>query len=281
MKRSTKRTLKTIALGLLGLLVVGGAVAGISSLVSKQDEELKEIHPTFEIGGLSEVDGKFEKSETTLYTKEAFECQGLEIKLEFDNYINYEVFYYMSNGNFIESSGLITDGYTAELPLFATHARIEITPNWAEMGEDYQNAEKQIVKWYETTKYASQIEVKVSKDQSALDYSNNLFENKNIGKIFGGDVNAPTDSNDFSSSAVIDVRDYDKLFIVRNDSSKNLHAFAVYDEQGSSIEVVTSTSVVWENDVCVIDLTEYNNATSFVMTYLQSNSNVFEIYGLK
>ena len=222
-----------------------------------------------------------EKSDTTLYTKNAFECQGLEIKLDFDNYISYEVFYYRSNGNFIESSGLITDGYTGELPLFATHARIEITPNWTEMGEDYKDVEKQIVKWYETTKYVSQIDVKVSNVQSALDYSANLFENKNPGKVFGGDITKPSESSDFSSSAVVDVREYDKLFIVRKDSNKNLHAFVVYDEQGSSIEVVTSTAVVWENDVCVIDLTEYNNATSFVMTYLQSNSELFEIYGLK
>lgn len=168
MKRKTKQVLKTLVLSALGIGAVVGAASGINALVEKNDTELKTIYPVFEVGGLNETDGKYELSETTLYTKDAFECQGLEIKLDFDNTIKYQVFFYESDGDFISSTTIFDGNAKMEVPTLGTHARIELTPNWAEMGEDYEEEENQIVKWYETTKYASQIEVKVNKEQKAL-----------------------------------------------------------------------------------------------------------------
>lgn len=165
MKRKTKQVLKTLALSALGIGAVIGAASGINSLVEKNDSELKTIYPVFEVGGLNETDGKYEKSESTLYTKNAFECQGLEIKLDFDNYIKYQIFYYEADGDFLSASEVISGNEEIEVPLLATHARLELTPNWDEMGEDYDTEKEQVIKWYETTKYSSQIEVKVNKEQ--------------------------------------------------------------------------------------------------------------------
>ena len=84
MKRKTKQTLKTILLGALGIGAIVGVASGVNALVDKDGTELKTIHPTFEIGGLN-ADGEHEESDKTIYTKTAFECQGLEIKLDFEN----------------------------------------------------------------------------------------------------------------------------------------------------------------------------------------------------
>lgn len=165
MKRKTKQVLKTLVLSALGIGAVIGAASGINALVEKNDTDLKTIYPVFEIGGLNETDGKYEKSDSTLYTKAAFECQGLEIKVDFDNYIKYQIFYYEDDGDFISATNVAEGNNKIEVPGLATHARIELTPNWAEMGEDYEEEENQIVKWYETTKYSSQIDIKVSKEQ--------------------------------------------------------------------------------------------------------------------
>lgn len=181
MKRKTKQTLKTLALSVLGIGAIVGACAGINAIVEKQDEDLKVIYPVFEVGGLNETDGKYEKSDKTLYTKNAFECQGLEIKLAFDNYIDYQVFFYEDDGDFISCTEVFSDNQDLVVPFSATHARIELTPIWAEMGEDYDTKNEQIVKWYETAKYSSQLEVKVNKEQ--LDFDERGYSMKPINSV--------------------------------------------------------------------------------------------------
>lgn len=165
MKRKTKQTLKTILLGALGIGALVGVASGINTLVEKHDTELKTIIPIFEVGGLKDIDGKYEETEKTIYTKKAFECKGLEITLDFDNTIKYQVFYYEDDGDFISATEVISDNQDLVVPDMATHARLEITPKWSEMGEDYKKVEDQKIKWYEVSKYANQINVKVNKEQ--------------------------------------------------------------------------------------------------------------------
>lgn len=184
MKRKTKQTLKMVALGVVGLGAVVGAVSVLGNLRS-EDDGLKTIHPTFEVGGLKETDGKFEETSKSIYTKNAFECQGLEIELDFDNTIDYQVFYYESDGDFIEASGVINGNQDLEVPLMATHARLEITPNWAKMGEDYKDTKNQEIKWYEVAKYSTQLDIKVNENQDVLanfDVAviDEIYHNKNI-----------------------------------------------------------------------------------------------------
>ena len=164
MKRKTKNTLKTIALAVLGVGAIVGGASLINNMVGN-DEDLKTIHPIFEVGGLDETTGKYVEDDGTIYTKEAFECQGLEIKLDFDNTIDYQVFYYISDGTYLSSTNVLSGNRDLTIPSFATHARIEITPNWDEMGEDYKKDKDQVIKWYEVSKYSSQMEIKVDKDQ--------------------------------------------------------------------------------------------------------------------
>lgn len=157
------KTLKTILLSGLGLFVLIGGASLISSAVSNNDDNgLVEIHPDFKRGGLTEQ-GKYVETNETLYTPNAFECLGLEIDLEFERNIKFEVFYYDEYGSYLSSSDVQTENYVAVLPSNATHARIEITPDWSliELEED----EEEVIKWYQVNDYANQLTIKVREFQ--------------------------------------------------------------------------------------------------------------------
>lgn len=172
MKRKTKNTLKTIAMAVLGVGAIVGSVGIINSFVDKSNQDMKDIHPVFEVGGIDEL-GKYEAVENSIYTKEAFECQGLEVKVEFDSTINYEVFYYDVNANYLSSTGVQVGNLDCNVPDSATHARIEITPNWEKL--EIEKEDEQVVKWYEVAKYAEQLNLRVFKDQVIIEYEDVSF----------------------------------------------------------------------------------------------------------
>ena len=161
MKRKTKQTLKMVALGVVGLGAVVGAASVLGNLRS-EDDGLKTIHPTFEVGGLNDADGKYEETKLSIYTKDAFECKGLDIDLDFDNNIKYQVFYYEADGDFISASQVLEGNQDLSLPALATHARLEITPIW----KDNVKEKDQEIKWYQVAKYATQLDIKVDEDQT-------------------------------------------------------------------------------------------------------------------
>ena len=160
--RFRRKNVKSILSAILVVAVVVGVFAGLNSL---SERDLKSTRPVFTLGALNE-EGKYIESEGTIYTKEAFECQGLEIKLDFEKTIFYEVYYYNSNGEFLYSSEKSNENSKPELPARATHARIVITPDWELL--EVKTASKQKIKWYEIAKYANQIEIKVNAVQEEI-----------------------------------------------------------------------------------------------------------------
>ena len=151
-KKSWKSVL---AIGLTVVLGIG-AIFGITRLVDKAQETHKEISPKYTVGGLS-TDGKYVETEESIYTKTAFECQGLKITPDFDAQVSYQVFFYDMNEQFLESTSEMTEFYQGA-PLLAKYARIEITPK-----------EDKKVSWYEVRKYAKQLTVEVNKKQNFVD----------------------------------------------------------------------------------------------------------------
>ena len=149
----TKNTFKKIGAVLLAGALGIGAIFGIAKLGEVLDTETKIIHPTYSVGGLKTTDGKYTETTDSIYTKEAFECQGLKITPDFDSNVSYEVFFYDSNEQFLSSSGSKTDFYESD-NILAKYARIQITP-----------LEDDKVSWYETAKYGAQLKVEVNKDQ--------------------------------------------------------------------------------------------------------------------
>ena len=154
----SKQTRKEILSIGLGILFTVGAVIGISALTSKSEETTKEINPKYAIGGLTE-DGKYLETEESIYTKDAFECQGLDIEMDFKNNVSYRVFFYDEDTNFISATEKLTENYDeSTTPLISKYARIVITPN-----------DDDKISWYEKNGYANQLTIEVNKEQTALD----------------------------------------------------------------------------------------------------------------
>ena len=162
--RFRRKNVKSILSAILVVAVVVGVFAGLNSL---SERDLKTVHPVFTVGGLNE-EGKYVESDGTIYTKEAFECQGLEIKLDFEKTIFYEVYFYDENGYFISSTDKSNENSKPTLPSGVTHARIVITPDWDLL--EVNNKKDQVVKWYEVAKYANQIEIKVNEEQYEYEF---------------------------------------------------------------------------------------------------------------
>ena len=153
----SKRTWKKILSIGLGILLTVGAVVGISALTRKSEETRKEINPKYAIGGLTEQ-GKYLETEESIYTKDAFECQGLDIELDFRSNVSYRVFFYNEDSEFVSSTSKLIANYDEETtPVVAKFARIVITPN-----DDTE------IKWYEKAGYANQLTISVSKEQGDL-----------------------------------------------------------------------------------------------------------------
>ncbi len=168
----TKKTWKTIGAVALSVLVGVGAIFGVAKLSEALDTETKTIHPTYSVGGLKTTDGKYTETTDSIYTKDAFECQGLKITPDFDSNVSYEVFFYDSNEQFLSTSGSKTDFYESNNKL-AKYARIQITP-----------LEDDKVSWFETSKYANQLKVEVNKDQT-IDIEKTLSGLENKAVILG------------------------------------------------------------------------------------------------
>ena len=139
----------------LGILFFIGAVFGISSIAKKANEDTKAISLTYAVGGLNFY-GKYEETKDSIYTKDAFECQGLKITPNFDSQVSYRVFFYDANEEFIECTSVLTEFYEGA-PIVAKYARLVITP---------QNDNN--VSLFEIHKYSSDIKVQIAKDQETV-----------------------------------------------------------------------------------------------------------------
>ena len=146
-----KRILATV----LGLVTIGGAVFGVTKLVEYVNDDLKTIHPSFEVGALG-TDGKYVKDEEKLYTKDAFRCDGLQVKLDFDNEISYKIYFYDDVGNFVSSTDTYAEG--VDVRVNGTYARVEITPTNEDVGE---------INWFEKNVLSNQLTIKVYKNQQS------------------------------------------------------------------------------------------------------------------
>ena len=160
LKYKTKRTLTQI-LSIVLLCAVGfGAIMGISALSKKLNEETTIIHPSFEVGGLG-ADGKYVDTDESIYTKDSFECQGLEVKLDFDSNVTYQAFYYDELDKFISATPVYEESLKLSVPADAIYARLVVTPIW---GDDVDKDDR-VCHWYNVYKYANQLEISVLKDQ--------------------------------------------------------------------------------------------------------------------
>ena len=155
MRIKTKGIIKKIALVLAGVVALSAVGFGIAKLVEFVKDDLKTINPVFDVGNLG-TDGKFVDDESTLYTKEAFECDGLQIKLDFDNQIEYQIYFYDDLDNFVESTEVLSAPYSETV--HDGYARIVIMPT---------NDEDEKISLTERVTYPAQMTIKVAKEQTS------------------------------------------------------------------------------------------------------------------
>lgn len=73
-----KVDVKKIVIAVAAILLMVALVAGTISLFSTKT---KTIHPSFSVGALDSTDGKYVEVTSSIYTKNAFECTGLIVKV--------------------------------------------------------------------------------------------------------------------------------------------------------------------------------------------------------
>lgn len=164
MKYKTKSIIKKVALALAGIVAVSAVGVGVAKLVEYMQDDLKTISPSFDVGNLG-ADGKYVNDESTLYTKEAFQCDGLQIKLDFDNEIDYQIFFYDDLDNFVESTEVLSAAYSETV--HDGYARIVIMPT---------NDEDDKIGLTERLTYPGQMTIKVAKEQNVEYY--NVFNKR-------------------------------------------------------------------------------------------------------
>ena len=205
-----KKIIITILLVVLCLGIVGGGIAGIVKLTDTGKLDTKTISSTkFSVGGL-DSNGKYMNTNASIYTKEAFECQGLEVSLDFDNEIEYQIYFYDQNNDFVHTTGKLSGAFVKDsVPFFAKYARIVVTPK-----------NDEVVSTLEVLKYAGQLTVKVNREQGFKNYTENLLE---VDKKFCF-LNASTGAEETSEDEVkvvskfINISSYDDSLIFRADS---------------------------------------------------------------
>lgn len=160
-KKSGMRIFVSVIVAVLAAALVGGAIFGIVKLVNYNNSETITPSLSWAVGALDE-NGDYRADKGSLYTKNAFECQGLNTELCFDNNISYEVFFYDSTDEFLYSSGKQVKNYAFTASdndlrtLAVSRARIVITPD-----------DDEEITWFEKNGYAKQLEVTVNKSQKA------------------------------------------------------------------------------------------------------------------
>lgn len=162
MKKNKKKLVnKFISIAIVVLTIIGITAIIGHFINNKADEDGRiEIYPTYGIGSL-DTTGKYVETNESIYTKEAFKCDGLKITPIFESNISYQIFFYDELGTFVSSTSILDNYYTDNIPSGSSYARIVITPKWDKsIKEDEKN-----INIFQINKYSKQLTIKVYKEQ--------------------------------------------------------------------------------------------------------------------
>ena len=246
---------KVLTVG-VSLLLVAAAIGGVVALFGKDTTTVSPLE--FKRGNIG-VDGKSVTSETSIYTKDAFPCQGLRIVPDFEATGTFDVYYYDVNDRLLNVVKGKSEVYEGEYP-GATFARVVYNPAVPE-GEDKKEWKIGLL---EVLKYAKQLTITVNKEQVQYKSSMDLyvahevtgnFLESNIGEIVSNAV--------MQSSAIVAVDekyDYYTIYVkytskeaTTNDTSvmfagEDNVAFYISDE---GKEVKPGTAYVFDGDTMI------------------------------
>lgn len=252
--RKKKFSKKSIIALVVAAIIIVGAICGIAFAINNANAERKTLSLSYSVGGLTET-GAYKASETSIYTKSAFVCDGLEIDIVDDPDVGFEVFYYGKTGAFISSTGIMKKDYVAKLENGENSARIVITPNFVQPIEDE-----------DIKGFASQLVVSVSNVQTVVEekeellYFNLRNKNATVGAgPLGEDLSVPieVDGSGYAVSDLITI-DSSKMYVLTvskenpnvskdlmdNSSVQDCLVLIIcfYDAAGNPIEVTYTVS---------------------------------------
>ena len=231
MTKSTGRVVAIVAVALALVMVIGG----LAALGSRDTKTIGAS--AFSVGGLDET-GKPNFSETSIYTKEAFECEGLRIVPDFEADLSYDVFYYDANGNLLAKKTGLVESFEQDYPLADT-CRIVIHPN---VPDDVKKGEFKIHFW-EVYGYANQLTIIVDKDQVVYTSSPNLYDEEMTvsGTFEASDVKTIVENASLKTSSLISIDDkYDlyRVYIKTTGLSSGVSCNVAFaDDDGQAIYV--------------------------------------------
>ena len=282
---------KNILIISLALVLGIGAIAGVSSLVKNEKTTLSSLE--FKRGALNDL-GFYIESETSIYTKDLIECQGLEIEPDFETIGTYQVYYYDSNKQFIGKTDKInsqTDGVyvKGDNYRFAKYCRIVITPE-VPKDEDGNVIDDYKIKFYEVAGIAGKYKISVDKEQN-FTLSKKLvdgLENKGVllGKgLMGNDgIFEPDETTIYYFFDEIDVSSANVLILKVKTSSLgvsmgNHYGPVIFDHDSMDILSDGLSYVTLDTDgdftYIICNVANVDNVIGFVDS---ASSDCFEIY---
>jgi len=179
---------------LIAVLVSALAIGGIVMITKAAKEDKKTIFNSVFKRGALDANGLYVESDTSIYTKDLIECQGLEITPDFETTGTYQVFYYDTNKSMIGSTpvmdahSMVAYNKGTDFP-YAMYCRIVITPEVPVDDDGYVDEDYKI-KFYEVASIANKYTIKVNKEQKNIGVVN-YFDvgEKHSNKIFSLDDN--------------------------------------------------------------------------------------------
>ena len=247
---------KVITIGLSVILAIG-TISGLSLIAKNAEKNTKTVSPVYTVGGLDNK-GKYVDRDDCIYTKEAFECQGLKITPDFDADVSYQIFYYGKNDKYLGSTEILTDFHEASIPLAAIYARIMIIPNTDD-----------VISWYEVGKYADDLTLEISKKQVKNDFVVIDYE------VFGTDKAFHHAGLNTVGTEFVGPQDYEGYDIIKFDVS-NLNSFRIVtaeEHEGLRVLMVDKDNIVVYSDAYSIDTVTvvdvYSNAVTCSMSIKQ------------
>lgn len=159
---------KILSAALVIVLLVG-CVAGLAAIFNTKTTEVSDFN--FKKGALDSK-GFYLKSDTSIYTKDLIECQGLVIEPDFEATGSYQVFYYDVNKNFVEATPKFdahTNGiYERDNAVpSAKYCRIVISPDTPKDDDGYPVDDWKIYFW-DVAGYADDYKITVNKKQTSF-----------------------------------------------------------------------------------------------------------------
>ena len=284
-KFKKRRKMGKLGRTLLTIGCVALCIACLGAVVAFAKDDTKPVTSLeFSRGGLDPETGTYVETKKTLYTENGIQAHGLRIEPDFESTVSYDVYLYDGSDNLLEVKSDIKGVFINKVEL-ASHVRIVIHPSIPE-GVKEKNFE---IKPWEIQKYASMLNISVSKEGSKYDFEN-LFVEETLSKGYelsnttGEPINTVIESTISSITDIIEIDDkydyYDVWVYVIMPPRSSIYVNLADAEGniigGPAIDMTGESSTGWYK--CTVDLEDWEGAESMRVTVPIDYHNCY-IYG--